>query len=99
MSWESALGALTAVCLATFGREVLYRPGTGVPCTVIGVVETGARLEETVPGTYAMMFLRLADLPQAPECGDEVEIDGTGYKVFEVEADAAGGLKLTLRIR
>ena len=97
MSWESALGALNAACLSAFGREVTYRPSTGAPSTINGVLETGLRLEENAPGTYAVLFLRLADLPQTPERGDEAVIGGTVYTVFEVEADAAGGAKLGLR--
>jgi len=93
------MGALNAACLAAFGREVVYCPAAGAPFTVTGVLETGVRLEETAPGTYAVLFLRLADLPHPPECGDEVEIDGVTYKVFEVEADAAGGVKLALRLQ
>jgi hypothetical protein len=99
MSWDSAMGALNVACLATFGRELTYRPTEGSPLTITGIVDTGSRLEETSPGTYAVLFLRLSDLPQPPRCGDEVEIDGTGYKVFEVEADAAGGVKIALRVQ
>jgi len=86
---DAAMGALNVACLATFGRTVTYRPGSGAPVTIAGIVDSGSRLEGNSPGTYAILFLRLADLPQPPECGDAVEIDGATYKVFEVEADAA----------
>ena len=99
MSWDATMGALNAACLSVFGRQVLYRPAAGDPIAVTGILETGVRLEAHAPGTYALLFLRLADLPQPPEPSDEVEIDGAIYKVFEVEADAAGGVKLALRIR
>ena len=94
------MGALNAACLAAFGRDVTFRPVTGgASFTAAGVLETGVRLEENAPGTYAVLFLRRADLPQGPERGDEVEIDGVSYKVFEIEADAAGGVKLALRLQ
>ncbi len=99
MSWDAAMGALNAACLEVFGRQVTYRPTAGDPIVVIGILETGARLEENAPGTYAPLVLRAADLPSPPACGDEVELDGTAYKVFEIEADAGGGVKLALRIR
>ena len=99
MSWDAAMGALNAACLGVFGRQVLYRPAAGDPIVVTGILETGVRLEENAPGTYALLFLRLMDLPQPPAPADEVEIDGATYKVFEMEADAAGGVKLALRIR
>ena len=98
MQWESAMGALNAACLAAFGRTVTFRPAIGAAFTVAGVLETGARLEENAPGTYAVLFLRRADLAQMPERGDEVEGAGARYRVFEIEADAGGGVKLTLRV-
>jgi hypothetical protein len=97
MSWDAAAGLLNAACLGAFGRAVLYQPAAGAPVTVTGIVDPGSRLEDSAPGTYAVLFIRRADLPQPPERGDEVEIDGATYKVFEVEADAAGGVKLALR--
>jgi hypothetical protein len=99
MSWDAAMGALNAACLGVFGRQVLYRPVGGNPIVVTGILETGVRLEENAPGIYALLFLRATDLSSPPERGDEVEIDGATYKVFEVEADAGGGVKLALRIR
>ena len=98
MQWESAIGALNAACLGAFGRDVTFRPAGGAPFTVAGVLETGTRLEENAPGTYALLFLRRADLAQMPERGDEVEVAGASYKVFEIEADAGGGVKLALRV-
>jgi hypothetical protein len=98
MSWSTATGALNAACLATFGRGVTYYPSVGDAVTITGIVDTGARLEESAPGTYVVLFIRLVDLPHPPARADEVEIDGATYKVFEVEADAAGGVKLALRL-
>jgi hypothetical protein len=49
------------------------------------------------PGVYAVLFVRLADLPAAPVRGDEVEIGGVRYKVFDIEADAEGAAVLRLR--
>jgi len=99
MSWDAAMGALNAACLGVFGRQVTYQPAAGDPIVVTGILETGVRLEENAPGTYALLFLRATDLPLPPACGDEVEIDGGTYKVFEVEADVGRGVKLALRIR
>jgi hypothetical protein len=99
MSWDAAIGSLNAACLSAFGRQVTYQPAGGAPVTITGIVDSGSRLEENSPGVYAALFVRLADLPQPPVCGDEVEIEGTAYKVFEVEADAAGGARLALRMQ
>lgn len=99
MSWDAQAGALNAACLAAFGRAVVYQAAADAPVTINGILDPGSRREESAPGTYAVLFVRMADLPQPPERGDEVEIDGSTYKVFEVEADAAGGVKLALRIQ
>jgi hypothetical protein len=99
MSWDAAMGALNKACLSTFGRQVTYQPAAGAPVTITGIVDSGSRLEEHSPGVYAVLFMRLADLAQPPACGDQVQIDGTTYKVFEVEADAAGGVKIALRVQ
>jgi hypothetical protein len=39
----------------------------------------------------------MADLPAAPVRGDEVEIGGARYKVFDIETDAEGAAVLRLR--
>jgi len=98
VSWDSVTGALNAACLATFGREVTYRPAVSAPLTIRGILQPGAQLEESAPGIYALLFLQAADLPSPAQRGDAVEIAGVRYKVFEVEADAAGGVKLALRL-
>jgi hypothetical protein len=36
-------------------------------------------------------------LPAPPARGDEVEIEGVRYKVFDIEADAEGAAVLRLR--
>ncbi len=91
------MGALNRACLATFGRQVTYKPAAGAPVPVTGIVQTGVQLEGRAPGVYVVLFLRASDLPSAPDVGDAVEIDGASYKVFELEADAGGGVKLALR--
>ena len=42
-------------------------------------------------------FVRAGDLPQPPERGDEVTVDGVIYKVFDIEADTTGAVVLRLR--
>ncbi len=98
MSWDAVTGALNAACLATFGREIIYRPAAGAPLPIRGILQTGAQLEESAPGIYALLFVQSADLPSQAQRGDAVEIAGVRYKVFEVEADAAGGVRLALRL-
>ena len=94
-------GPINTACRDVFGTAVIYQPAAGDSIAVTGILETGVRLEESAPGsgTYAILFLRSADLPAPPERGDQVDIAGTVYKVFEVEADAGGGVKLAMRLQ
>lgn len=95
--WNSLIGGLNTTALSVFGREITYLPSAGEAVTVRAIVETARQTEETVAGVYAMLFLRLADLPKPPERGDEVSIDTTLYKVFDIDADGGGGVVLRLR--
>ena len=93
------MNTLNTAVLGAFGREVTYSPQSGEPLNVRAIVQAGRRSEESAPGTYVLLFLRLADLPKPPERGDEAQIDGATYKVFEIEADGEGGVKLALRLQ
>jgi hypothetical protein len=91
------LETLNATTLDVFGREVIYSPSNGEGLVVQAIVETTREMEEAAPGVYAVLFLRLKDLPQPPERGDVVSIDGRDYKVFDIEADGGGGALIRLR--
>jgi hypothetical protein len=95
--WTSLMDTLNTAALGAFGREVTYSPSTGVAVPIQAIVETAKETEDAAPGVYAVLFLLLADLPQAPERGDEVSIDNILYKVFDIEADGGGGVMLRLR--
>ena len=97
-SWTSLMDALNTAVLGAFGREVTYVPQAGAPFAVRAITEAPHQTEDASPGTYAVLFLRLADLALPPARGDEAVIDGATYKVFEIVADADGGVKLALRL-
>jgi len=97
MAWDNSIGALNSACLAAFGRLVTYRPAAGAPVELRGILQTGAQLEGRAPGVYAVLFLQAADLPAGAGLGDAVAIGADTYKVFEMESDAGGGVKLALR--
>jgi len=96
-SWHEAVKDLDAAVVQTFGREVLYLPEAGGAATVRAVFQPARETEDASPGVYAVLFVRLADLPASPVRGDEVEIEGVRYKVFDIEADAEGAAVLRLR--
>ncbi|MCS6954602.1 MAG: hypothetical protein NZM33_17325 [Bryobacteraceae bacterium] len=95
--WEAAVRDLDAAVVNTFGREVLYLPGAGGEATVRAVFQPAREVEDSSPGVYAVLFVRMADLPAEPVRGDEVEIEAVRYKVFDIEADAEGAAVLRLR--
>jgi len=96
-SWHEAVKDLDAAVVQTFGREVLYLPEAGGAAAIRAVFQPAREAEEASPGVYGVLFIRLADLPAAPARGDEVEIDGVRYKVFDIETDAELGSVLRLR--
>jgi hypothetical protein len=95
--WEAAVSDLNAAVVQTFGREVIYLPEAGSAAAVRAVFQPAGEAEDAAPGVYAVVFVRLSDLPAVPVRGDEVEIEGTRYKVFDIEADAEGAAVLRLR--
>jgi hypothetical protein len=96
-SWHEAVKDLDAAVVKTFGREVLYLPEAGGEVPIRGVFQPAREAEDASPGVYAVLFVRLADLPAAPARGDEVEIGGVRYKVFDIEVDPEGAGVLKLR--
>jgi hypothetical protein len=97
MTFAGQVSRTDEACLRVFGREVLYLPEAGGQTVVRAVFQPAREAEDASPGVYAVLFIRLADLPAAPARGDEVEIGGVRYKVFDIEADAEGAAVLKLR--
>lgn len=97
MNWTSLVDSLNASVVDTFGREVQYVPAaSGVATTIKAIFEATSEAEEKSPGVFARLFLRVGDLAGAPARGDAVVVDGVPYKVYEIEADSAGGAVLGL---
>jgi hypothetical protein len=97
MAFADQVSRVDEACLRAFGREVAYLPEAGGQGFVRAVFQPARETEDASPGVYAVLFVRLADLPAPPMRGDEVEIEGTRYKVFDIEADAEGAAVLRLR--
>ncbi len=97
MAFADSVSRVDEACLRVFGREVSYLPEAGGQAAVRAVFQPAQEAEDSSPGVYAVLFVRLADLPAAPMRGDEVETGGARYKVFDIEADAEGAAVLRLR--
>ncbi len=95
--WAAAVNSLNAAVVETFGREVLYLPESGGEVSLRAVFQPTREAEDSSPGVYAVLFVRLADLAASPVRGDEIETGGARYKVFDIEADAEGAAVLRLR--
>ena len=95
--WASLTDALNTGVLGAFGREVVYLPQAGGQATITAIFEPARQVEENSPGVYAVLFVRVGDMPQPPERGDEVTVDSLIYKVFDIEADTSGAVVLRLR--
>lgn len=88
---------LDQACLRAFGQDLVYLPEAGGTLPVRGIFHRTVEPEDAAPGVYAVLFVRLADLPAAPARGDEVEVDAVRYKIFDIEADGSGAAALRLR--
>ena len=97
MTFAGQVSRMDEACLRVFGREVLYLPEAGGQTVVRAVFQPVRESEETSPGVYAVLFVRLVDLPGVSVRGDEVEIGSVRYKVFDIEADSEGAAVLKLR--
>ncbi len=95
--WSSLLNGLNSAAVGAFGREVVYVPQGGDQFTIRGIFEATRESEDAAPGVYAAVFLRASALPVTPQRGDALVVDGTTYKLFDIEADHGGGLVLRLR--
>jgi hypothetical protein len=95
--WTSLLNGLNSTLLGAFGRDATYLPQAGGQVALRGIFENTREVQENAPGVYAVLFVRLADLPRQPERGDEVVVNSQTYKVFDIEADTSGAVVLRLR--
>ena len=95
---DSLLNGLNAAALGAFGREVIYRPAEGDDVTVRVIFKPTQQAEEQSPGVYGVIFLRLSDLPRAPQRGERVVIGDSVYVVFQIESDGHGAATLSLRV-
>lgn len=88
---------LDQACLRAFGSDIVFMPEAGGSFPLRGIFQRTAEPEDASPGVYAVVFVRVDDLPKPPARGDEVEIEATRYKVYDIDADGSGAAVLKLR--
>ncbi|MCX6632313.1 MAG: hypothetical protein NTW28_32280 [Candidatus Solibacter sp.] len=89
--------ALNKACVKSFGVAVSYQQDAATPFSVRGIVMKDSDEERHRDGLYARLFVDAADFTTPPDHGDVATIGGVAYTVFEVLADAMGGVTLSLR--
>ena len=88
--------ALNKACIKSFGTAVSYQQGTAAPFPVSVIVMKDSD-EERHEGRYVRLFVGIVDFITPPDHGDVAIINGVTYTVFEVMADAMGGVTISLR--
>lgn len=86
----------------TFGEAALGNPlpilyTEGLTQTVDGILTESARPEALNPGVVTRLFLRSADLTQAPILKEVVEVRTVQYSIESIQKDDVGGMELLLR--
>ena len=109
MSWADEADGVIGAAMEAFGdaHEVAfaapvavkstYGSGRGVFDAAHELVEMGGDAAITTIGP--VLSIRLADFDVAPQQDNEVTIDGTLYRIYDVQPDGQAGAKLLLKAR
>jgi hypothetical protein len=89
--------SLNKACVKSFGSAVSYQQGAAVPFSIQAIVMKDSDEERRHDGLHARLFVSLIDFATPPDQGDVAIVDGVAYAVFEVLADAMGGVTLSVR--
>lgn len=104
MSFKELTENALSICMDVFNEETLVSYSRGVDTySIKGILETGfveedPNLERPVGSTKAVLTVQSSKMPIAPKKGDRVSVNSKNYRVFEVEPDTFGGIKLILEV-
>lgn len=104
MSFKKLTENALSICIDVFNEETLVSYSRGVDTYEIkGILETGFTendpgLEVPVASSKAVLTVQVSKMPIAPKKGDRVIVNSKNYRVFEVEPDTFGGIKLILEV-
>lgn len=101
MAWPSHLALADRAVLEHLGGPVIYEPFDGDAVEVTGVFDEAYVRADVghagISGSGPAVFFRLSDLPSDPEVDDPtIIVNGSRYRVREVEPDGQGGVHLLL---
>ena len=89
--------------MKVFARPVTYTPPGGEPIAVRGVFDEAHEIIKTAGDgseystTAPVLGIRLLDWATAPVQGGTLSIDGTIYRVFDLQPDGEGGVDVILK--
>jgi hypothetical protein len=100
-NWRNLTSGLLDQCVKAFGVTATYSPLTGDDYEVDGVfdrpfLKIEAGQDNSHLSSAPSFGVNESDMENTPVEGDEVTIEGTVYKVFEVQPDKQGHIKLLL---
>lgn len=101
MAFPALLAAADRAALQYLGGPVRYAPSAGAPVDVRGVFDAvyvkADAGQAGVMSSGPAVFLRLEDLPTDPEDDEAtITVEGSTYRVREVQRDGQGGVLLLL---
>lgn len=103
MGWPDLAAAAHDASLSAFGESVTLRLAGQPEVTVQGIF-TARYQPVTAPQNLSVsssspaVGVRDADLPAAPERGDQVDLRGTTYQVHDIHPDGEGWSRLLLHL-
>ncbi|OQB05778.1 MAG: hypothetical protein BWY19_00803 [bacterium ADurb.Bin212] len=99
--WQDKTDNVMRICRDTFSSTILYTPKLLAQRELIGIFDEAYQVVEILDGASVAsvkprLGLRLLDLDFYPQNFDEVTINGTDYRVVEIQPDGEAGIQLFL---
>lgn len=96
---DLAFANLNAAVTAVFGDPTYsYTTRDGTTFLLAGTLREPSILEAVSPMTHAYFFADQNAFVQPPAKGDGLVVGSKSYTVYEVKADAGGGVTLSLQL-
>jgi len=101
MSFKDLVGGLLDIAIPTFGEKVDYRPKRGGSFLIDAVFDeyfeqVDPNSEEIVASNVPMIGIKAANIPFAPDQGDEVRIGQRRFRVTDSQEDGQGGISVLM---
>jgi hypothetical protein len=104
MSFKNLTESALSICMNVFNEETLVAYKRDAQTYLIsGILETGfveedPNVDRPIGSTRAVLNVQASKMPIAPKKKDRVEVNSKTYRVFDIEPDTFGGIKLILEV-